>query len=128
MAVYNEEQAEELKSFGLNMVECSYVGDEERAFVIGFADGDSVTPELQGIVAMDKLNHERLHSSVNSGSMPIDMARKIRHQNSMLERGFSDAKSERDRLTTVCAKCYVNPATEGSLCFDCCGIQDEIKG
>ncbi|HFQ5074306.1 TPA: hypothetical protein ACGU7E_003321 [Vibrio vulnificus] len=127
MAVYNEEQAEELKAFGLNMVDISLFGDEEKTFAIGFADSDSVTPELQGTVTMDKLDHERLHSYVDSGSMLIDMARKIRHQNSMLERGFSDAKSQRDQLTTVCVKCYVNPATEGSLCFDCCGIEDEIK-
>jgi hypothetical protein len=70
MAVYNEDQAEELKSFGLNTVECTYVGDEKRAFVIGFADSDSVTPRQY-----------------------------------------------------LCVKCCVNPATEGSLRFDCCGIQ-----
>lgn len=98
MAVYNEEQAEELKAFGLNMVDISLFGDEVKTFAIGFTDSDYVAPELQGIVAMDKL-----------------------------ERGFSDAKSERARLTTACAKCYVNPATEGILCFDCCGIEDEIK-
>ncbi|HAS6095338.1 TPA: hypothetical protein I7145_11890 [Vibrio vulnificus] len=126
MAVYNEEQAEELKAFGLNMVDISLFGDEVKTFAIGFTDSDSVTPELQGIVAMDKLDHERLHSCVGSGSMPTDIARKIRHQNSMLERGFSDAKSERARIATVCAKCYVNPATEGILCFDCCGIEDGL--
>lgn len=34
MAVYNEEQAEELKSLGLKMVEVGFLADKGRSFVV----------------------------------------------------------------------------------------------